>query len=231
MISGVCPSHFISTNPALGQSIQSGWEQIELPRTIAVAGGHQSWANVREIEHQLISLMMDTLYPGIYIPQSMGDMIKISRGLFDEIDPKVLDRIRNHTVPHYTLDEFKLWANRYAKTYYDVPAWADDLRRVDLVIGARYHGCAIAIQTERMGCTVAFDSRTEEMCIETGVPYIRHSDIKKAITRSNIKSSLVKFDGVSYDKHRKIKCKTYVEFCESAGLKTKDYLHNIANTK
>jgi hypothetical protein len=226
--SGGCPTHFISSNVELGQAIKRNWESAALPRAVAVAGGHESWTNMRKIEHQLIAMMMDPLFPGIYVPQSMGDMIKISRGLFEAIDPAVLERIRKHTVPHYTLDEFKLWANRFAKTYYDIPAWADDLRRFDLVIGARYHGCAIAIQAERMGCTIAVDSRTEEMCEETGVPYLRAGEMTMPLTRETLKNNLIKFDANAYHTHRRAKCRAYVDFAEKAGLKPVSYLKKLA---
>jgi hypothetical protein len=158
----------------------------------------------------------------------MGDMIKISRGLFDDISSESLDRIRKHTVPHYSQDEFKLWANRFAKTFYDIPAWADELRRFDLVIGARYHGCAIAIQAERMACTVTIDSRTEEMCKETGVPFLRAADLTGPITRDRLKNELIKFDAKAYDDLRVTKCSTYVKFCQNAGLIPVPYLHEIA---
>ncbi|WP_246053464.1 hypothetical protein [Paracoccus hibiscisoli] len=46
----------------------------------------------------------------------------------------------------------------------------DELRRHDLLIGPRFHGAQLAIQAERMACTVTIDTRTEEMCRETGVP-------------------------------------------------------------
>lgn len=190
--------------------------------------GAQAWANVRTIEQQLIGLMMDALYPGIYVPQSMGDMIKITRGLFDEIDPPILDRIRQHTVPHYTLEEFKLWANRYAKTYYDVAAWMDDLRRHDLVIGPRYHGTALAVQSEIMGCTVTIDTRTEEMCRQTGVPFVPAANFDQPITRKTLKERYVKFDGAAYDELRADMCGRYIDFLEGAGLKPAAYLHRVA---
>lgn len=229
-VPGGCPSHFISRRPDLGDAIFSDWNSRPFPRSIAVAGGHQAWAKVRNVEHQLISLISDPLYPGCYIPQSMSDMIKISRGLFDDIDPSTLDRIRAHTVPHYTREEFIIWAKMYAKTYYEVPAWADDLKRYDLTIGPRYHGCAIALQAEKMACTIAIDTRTEELCMETGVPCVRHDALNGfAVTRRALKDSLIKFDPRKYDIHRAQKCKLYVDFCQRAGLSVQPYLVEIAS--
>lgn len=222
-----CPSHFIDPRPDLGKRIESAWNAKELPQRIAVAGGHESWQDTREIEQQLISLMMDPQFSGFYIVQSMGDMIKISRGLFDEVEPEVLSRIHKHTVPHYSLEQFKAWALTYARSYYNVPAWMDELRRHDLLIGPRYHGAQLAMQAGRMACTITIDTRTEEMCQETGVPFLRASELKEPLTRTRLKQ-LIKFDGAAYDAHRADKCARYVSFLESVGLKPADYLRNIA---
>lgn len=224
-----CPSHFINARPDLGRQIEKNWNANQLPQRIAVAGGHESWQNTREIEQQLIALMMDPQFPGTYIVQSMGNMIKISRGLFDEIEPEVLARIHKHTVPHYSLEQFKAWALNYARSYYDVAAWMDELRRYDLLIGPRFHGAQLAMQAERMACTVTIDTRTEEMCKETGVPFLRASDLIQPLTRQCLKK-LIKFDGVAYDTHRAVKCARYIDFLQGTGLRPASYLHDIAAT-
>ncbi|WP_246195465.1 polysaccharide pyruvyl transferase family protein [Paracoccus litorisediminis] len=222
-----CPSHFINPRADLGKRIEANWNANPLPQRIAVAGGHEAWRNTREIEQQLISMMMDPQFPGVYIVQSMGNMIKISRGLFDEIEPEALDRIHKHTVPHYSLDQFKAWALNYARSYYDVATWMDELRRHDLLIGPRFHGAQLAIQAERMACTITIDTRTEEMCRETGIPFLRAGDLKEPLTRTRLRQ-LIKFDGAAYDQHRAMKCARYVEFLRGTGLKPADYLLEIS---
>lgn len=222
-----CPSHFIDRRPDLGKRIQAAWTASPLPQRIAVAGGHESWGNTREIEQQLIALMMDPQFPGIYIVQSMDSMVKLSRGLFDQIEPDALDRIHRHTVPHYTLEQFKAWALNYARSYYDVPAWMDELRRHDLLIGARFHGAQLAIQAGRMACTVTIDTRTEEMCRETGVPFVRASELKEPLTRVRLKE-MIRFDGEAYDTYRSQKCARYVDFLKGCGLKPAKFLLDIA---
>ncbi|WP_273687402.1 polysaccharide pyruvyl transferase family protein [Ketogulonicigenium vulgare] len=223
-----CPTHFINPAVDLGKRIEKNWNRSPLPRRIAVAGGHEAWRNTRGIEQQLISLMMDPQFPGIYIVQSMGAMIKFSRGLFDEIEPEILDRIHAHTVPHYTHEEMKDWALNYARSYYDVAAWMDELRRYDLLIGPRFHGAQLAIQAERMACTITIDTRTEEMCRETGVPFLRASEVKAPLTRQSLKD-MIKFNGDDYDQYRSIKCARYVGFLEAAGLKPAAYLNDISS--
>lgn len=198
---GGCPSQFINLEPGLGRRIEADWTSRDLPRSVAVAGGHQAWGKIRTIEHQLVAMMMDPVYPGAYIVQSMGDMIKISRDLLADIAPEVRERIRAHTVPHYSPEMFEAWCQRFARSYYDVPSWMDELRRHDLTIGARYHGCALAFQAGRMACTVTIDSRTEELCGQTGLPFIPAEELSGPLTRKTLKEKL-KFDGAKYDDQR-----------------------------
>jgi len=226
---GGCPTHFINQNADLGRRIGRAWKSQPVPRAVTVAAGHQSWAEVRTIEQQLIGMMQDVIHDGQYVTQSAGDMIKISRGEFDDIEPDVLKRVRAHVAPHLSEDEFKTWCRRYARTYYDIPAWMESLRRHDLTIGPRYHGTAIALQAERMGVCVTIDSRTEEMCSQTGVPFLRASDLAdKALTRATVKK-MVQFDPVAYDQLRAERAAAYVAFLEANELTPNDYLKKIAD--
>lgn len=228
---GGCPSHFISPDFKLGETLQEKWKAITVPRAISVAGGHQSWAKVRTIEQQLIGLMMDPMCFGQYVVQSMGDMIKISRGLFAEIEPETLEKIRIHCCPHYSMDEFKAWCRNYVKSFYDVPSWMNSLSGFDLIVGPRYHGTQLAIQAGTMGVVVTIDSRTEELCSQTGVPYIRQEELAdSAITRGTLKK-LIKFDGAKYDKFRKERAGNYVDFLQANGLSVKPFLLAIAGRK
>lgn len=227
-VAGGCPTHFINAAPNLGRRIARAWKAQPVPRGVSVAAGHQSWANVRTIEQQLIGLMQDLVHDGQYVTQSMADMVRISRGEFDDIDPAVLTRLRAHITPHLSEEQFKVWCRRYARTYYDIPAWMESLRRFDLTIGPRYHGTAIALQAERMGVTIAIDSRTEEMCVQTGVPFLRAAELDgKAITRATLKT-MIAFDGDAYDTLRAERAGAYVAFLESNGLQPQDYLKRIA---
>ncbi|ESQ88891.1 hypothetical protein ABAC460_14010 [Asticcacaulis sp. AC460] len=227
-IVGGCPTHFISHDVNLGQTIQADWDSIPVPRSLSVCGGHQSWTDIRPIEQQLIALMMDPTAFGQYVVQSMTEMIKISRGLFNDMDPNTLDKIRQHTVPHYTMDEFKSWCRTYARSFYDIPAWMDSLTRYDLTIGPRYHGTQLAIQAGKMGCVVAIDSRTEEMCRQTGVPVLTKGELAdKHLTRSNLKK-LIKFDGDAYDADRRERAQNYVTFLRNNGLEPVAHVRKIA---
>ncbi len=227
-VAGGCPSHFINENADLGQRIHQNWTSVGLPRAISVAAGHERWANARSVEHRLIAMMQDPVHPGQYVVQSMADMIKISRGEFDSIEPDVLAQIHAYTVPHYTLDEFKSWCRAYARSFYDIPSWMDSLRRYDLTIGPRYHGVGLAMQAERMGLTVAIDSRTEEMCVQTGIPHVRVDEFAKMpITRASLKT-MIKFNPIVYDRQRSERARNYVAFLRANGLTPAPHLEKIA---
>jgi hypothetical protein len=229
-IAGGCPSYFTNQDPGLGQKIHKHWSQLSLPRSISVAAGHQAWLKTREIEHQLIGLMMDPMYPGQYVVQSMGEMIRVSREIFDEIDPHALKEIHNHTVPHYSFEEFKVWCRNYVRSFYDVPAWMDTLRRHDLTIGSRYHGVALALQAGRMGLTVTIDSRTRELCENTGVPHVAAADLTAPLTRSSLKK-MINFDPDTYDRHRSAAALRYLDFLTANRLEPAPFLLRIATGK
>ncbi len=226
-IAGGCPSYFINQAPGLGQKIHTSWSRSALPRAISVAAGHQAWLNTRTIEHQLIALMMDPVAPGQYVVQSMAEMVKISRGLFDDVEPQALRAVHDHAVPHYSAEEFRTWCRTYVRSFYDVPAWMDELRRYDLTIGSRYHGVALALQAETMGITVTIDSRTRELCENTGVPHVEAAALNGPLTRANLKK-LIKFDPVAYDRHRCAAASKYLEFLRSNHLEPATFLSRIA---
>lgn len=224
---GGCPSYFINRKPGLGQKIHARWSQVGLPRSLSVAAGHQAWMKTREIEHQLISLMMDPIAPGQYVVQSMAEMVKMSRGIFDGIDPHGLKGLHNHTVPHYSFEEFKAWCRNHVRSFYDVPAWMDSLRRYDLAVGTRYHGVALALQAEQMGITITIDSRTRELCENTGVPHVDADRLTTPITRVNLKK-LINFDPTAYDLHRSQGASKYLDFLIANRLQPAAFLGGIA---
>lgn len=227
-LAGGCPSYFINDSVDLGAQVADRWQSVGVPRSLSVAAGHQSWMKTREIEHQLISMMMDPFTPGQYVVQSAEEMVKISRGIFDDMSSHAQRGLHNHTVPHYSFDEFKVWCRNYARSFYDVPSWMDSLRRYDLTVGTRYHGIALALQAGQMGLTITIDSRTRELCENTGVPNVDSASLTGPLTRQRLKA-LIKFDGDAYDMHRRGAARKYVSFLRNNGLEAASYLAKIAD--
>ena len=217
-IPGACPSLF--TNPArdLGTRIHARWSAQRAPRAVAVTGGPPAWVKYRRVEQQLVSMMMDPHCPGQYVVPSTPDMIRLALGEAATLDPKVLSQVHQHIVPHYNAAEFAAWCRTYARSFPDVPAWMDMLRRHDLTIGPRYYGAALAMQAERMAVTVTVDARTEEMCTQTGVPFLRAANLgDKLLTRTSLRS-MIAFDPVAYDTTRLARAREYVDFLAANGI-------------
>lgn len=225
---GNCPTHFINEANDLGERIHRRWSALAAPRGVAVAAGYQGWDRARLIEQQLIALMQDPLHEGVYVTQSAEAMVRLSLGDFEAIPVAEFDAVRAYVAPHLTADEFVVWCRRYARSFYDVAAWMQVLGRHDLTIGPRYHGTALALQAERMGVTIAIDSRTEEMCLQTGVPFFRTQDLRdKPLTRASLKQ-MIQFDAVAYDRRRAERARAYIAFLEANGLRPVEALKRIA---
>lgn len=228
-IAGACPSYF--TNPArdLGARIHARWSAHRVPRAVAVTGGPQAWVKYRRVEQQLVSLMMDPHCPGQYVVPSTPDMIRLALGEAAMLDSKILSQIHQHIVPHYNVPEFAAWCRTYARSFPDVPGWMDMLRRHDLTIGPRYYGAALAMQAERMAVTVTVDARTEEMCTQTGVPFLPAASLgDKLLTRTSLKA-MIRFDPVVYDTARLARAREYVAFLEANGIAPSAALRGLSD--
>lgn len=176
MVNG-CLLYFINLCFDFGMQIEKNWNVNLLFQCIVVVGGYESWWNMCEIEQQLILLMMDLQFFGIYIVQFMGNMIKILCGLFDEIELEVLDWIYQYIVLYYSCEQFKIWVLNYVCLFYDVVVWMDELCCYDLLIGLCFYGVQLVIQVECMVCIVIIDIWIEEMCCEIGVFYLCVDDL------------------------------------------------------
>lgn len=224
-----CPSLFINSNPYLHEDLIQN--SCEIPRSIAACGGHQSWRNIRHIERQLISLVSDSVYPGSYIVQSMKDMMKISLGdsEVDSIEPEILERIISFTRPEMSPPEFKNWCSRYAHSFYDVGSWMFHLKRHDFVIGARYHGTALGIQAGVPSLCITIDSRTNELCQSSRIPFISADEIQSLDRQSIHQYFKSRFKPASFYSNRRSKANQYVNFLRSNGLTPSQHISSIAN--
>lgn len=78
-----------------------------------------------------------------------------------------------------------------------------------------------------MGLTITIDSRTRELCENTGVPFVEAEALTGPITRSKLKK-LIKFDPAAYDKHRAQAAAKYIKFLEENRLQPASFLTKIA---
>ena len=208
-----CPTLFLNPDPELGKKVE---ERIKYPfNRIAVAAGHQSWKHLSRIEASLTRMMSAT--GGVYIVQSPKEMVALGRGEADKLSTEVLTSCRDFAAPELTAGEFKEWSRRHARAFFDTTAWMEYLRRFDLVIGLRIHGCVLALHAGVPALCIAHDSRTRELCEVMKVPFVMASEVSTGISRAAL-ASLVKFDGAEFDRNRQVIGRQLRAFLEGNGL-------------
>lgn len=206
-ISGVCPSLFMNPRTDLGQALDYSKEM------------------------NVVGVMNE---PGCYRGELVEDvLLNYCTGNFFLQSPKeLLDLWRNGGPP------MKLPQGGVArKTHHALEPWVEDIQKHDLIIGPRFHGPALAVQSEVPGICVAIDSRTEELCASSRVPCLMAEDLtgfmdncQKPAGESLVCEGLpsVTFDGDAFDRNRRRKAQTYVWFLREHSLKPTDHLKKLA---
>ena len=81
-----------------------------------------------------------------------------------------------------------------------------------------------------MGLTITIDSRTRELCENTGVPHFDANRLTTPITRASLKK-LINFDPQVYDRHRSHCASRYLDFLVANRLQPAAFLKRIAAGK
>lgn len=68
-------------------------------------------------------------------------------------------------------DEIKNWFLNHMRVFWDVPSWARNMARYDFVVGTRFHGNLLGLQSGTAAFTICHDTRTTEMCEFLGMPH------------------------------------------------------------
>jgi hypothetical protein len=224
-VTGCCPSLFINQSAVLGKDLSINKSDF---RRVAVAAGNQGFRGMSKIEPELASLVSDSLYPGRYITQSMGEMIALGLGQFEKIDGEKMKSLNKYIAPWLDESGFKNWCRTYARTYFDAKSWMYELSNFDAVVGARYHGVALGLQAGIPGVLIAIDSRTYELGLATGVPTIKSIEID-SITRRYLKTKWEEFDPIAYDSSRVALAQRFHRFLTDNLLEPTDHLKKLAD--
>ncbi|MAQ66600.1 MAG: hypothetical protein CMN69_07935 [Sphingomonadaceae bacterium] len=172
-----CPSQTI--NPGVrGSSIQAmldGFPEIETPRIGYTLGTLE--VEARETERRLAHLV--STFPHDLILQTGPKFLGLAYdGRMGREALEFFSWVATLIRPDLSADEFICYLKDHSIFYSDARTWIDQMRQNDLVIGMRIHGAVAAIQAERLGICIAFDSRTEELAFTMGYPYVRHEEIQ-----------------------------------------------------
>lgn len=111
-------------------------------------------------------------YNGIHIAQSPLDIFKLVHGEDAEIPKSYL------TIYDMDNEQIKRWFIRYGRMFYNTDYWSSVMKLYDMVIGTRYHGVAIGLQSEILGTMFSIDSRTKELATTNGIKHIDVSLLK-----------------------------------------------------
>ncbi|MDQ3288183.1 MAG: polysaccharide pyruvyl transferase family protein [Pseudomonadota bacterium] len=215
-----CPSLFLNPAPALGQQIMAAFERPI--KRIAVASGHYRWTHMRNMEASLARLVEQT--GGAYILQSPLQMLKVYRDEWQALSPAELEGMRNAILPAGSSTEDLIhWYRRYAKVFFNVPAWMNYLRNFDFVIGPRIHGVMLALQAGVPGVCIAHDSRIRELCQTMGVPHVSPAEVAAGVTLKQLRS-LFRFNADYFDARRRELARNYGAFLHGNGLHATEIL-------
>lgn len=221
-----CPSLFINSNIRLGQSILER-SANKILRKIAVAAGNPWHTISADIEPTLVNIVNN--HHGEYVVQHPISMLQILLGEKNNLSKDALKTFLKVYKSDFTEDSIFEWFHSNASFYADAPNWIKSMRKYDAVIGPRYHGVALAIQSGTPGCVLTIDSRTEELSETTGIKFLPINNALKMTPEELIERSIwSEHDCKTLDEARLKNSNQFVTFLEDNNLTPSIQLREIA---
>lgn len=110
-------------------------------------------------------------------------LLQTNELLFDLMRNGINEANKSHTSwlaqiirPDLSLGDFIRYFQKHSVSYSDSRSWIDLAYKTHLCIGMRIHAAIAAILGGSLGICIVFDSRTEELCETTGIPFLRFDD-------------------------------------------------------
>lgn len=212
-----CPSQTI--NPAVtGAKVQTALDafaSISRPNIGYVLGTFEEPA--RKAEGHLAKLIRR--YDHDLILQTDKRFLRLAfEGASAAESPDFLKWFGHVMRPDLSKSGFIEYVADHGRFYSDARSWIDRMRRHDLVIGMRIHGAVAAIQAERAGVCVAFDSRTLELAGTMGIPSIRADEIQANMSLRDI-VEMTTFDAARFDQVRAVNTQAIRKLMAEAGCR------------
>ena len=215
-----CPSLFLNPKKNLGHKIMEKFEDNLNNNTnrIGVAAGDRRWKYLQKIEEYLVKLAIKT--KGRYFFQSPEESIYLGRYEIDKLTETQLKAWNEYITPYFEPSKFLEWIRANGVVYLSVPEWMEDIKHHDFIVGARFHGVMLAIQSGIPGLCIAHDSRIVELCETTKVPYIKYTEIKNELTEKDLFEIFERqFNPKEFDTNRLKLANRYKEFLENNRIK------------
>jgi hypothetical protein len=221
-----CPSFVMNQSINLGSQLEQRFAKIRadvaLEKTIRLAITASSpWDSeaVLDVERKLIRLLQQ--HQGIYVQQSGGDkslILATQRFASEEQRQELYAWYEQRLRTGLGADGLKAFLQTYLTIFFNVDTWQEALSGCEFSMGSRYHGNALALQTGIPAVALVHDSRTEELCHSTCVPYLSLEQFHQEPTLQGVLAN-VAFDGKAYDAHRQTCAKEFISMLKACGMK------------
>jgi hypothetical protein len=219
-----CPSQFISPEVGLGQKCLAHQSKNKYQRIMTAAGN--PWHASASLERVLVELVNN--YQGDYVLQHPECLFHLSTGKLDKISLDQRHRLEKVYGFLGDLNDISEWFQAYGVYFADAQNWMHYSKHFSMVIGPRYHGVALPVQTGVPGKVIAIDSRTEELSSTTGIPFVRYKDVESHTAEELIQiCRWEQQDADFYDEQRSKNAQGYMPFLEANGLAFNDYLNQL----
>lgn len=205
-----CPSLFLSPEMGLGKRVLAGQRQQAFER-VAVAAGNPWHGPSSRLEPALVDVVEQ--YQGRYILQHPLGMLQIALGERENVSAALMSRFIEVYGRRFDIDSLFDWYGQHAQYFLDLAAWCEALSAYDGVIGPRYHGIALGVQSGIPGCVIAIDSRTEEMCISSALKHVKSKALTDPTASDLVETIRWSADDASrFDSNRQAKAAQFMAF-------------------
>lgn len=230
-----CPSLLLNESNQLGDSLEIKLNTVKAkiakgtPITLGATAASPWETNLVNIELKLINSLKR--HEGIYIQQSGGEksFCLAAPELFSDCSRTQMvgwleERIRSGM----ELSELDDFCRKHLRIYFDTWEWQSALMLCDIVIGTRYHGAALAMQSGTPAVVIAHDSRTAELCNATGIPHVSCSSADDVDDILDLIDG-VQFNGEEYDSNRREKSRLVAKLIAECGIRPARKLQTLAH--
>jgi hypothetical protein len=217
-----CPSQFISNDPSIANKL--GRPVPDAPRILVPAGN--PWHQSRTLESTLIKIVQK--HNGKYLLQNPESLFKVALGELSDLNKDELRQLETAYPTFGSIKNLFEWLSSNAIFFADIKKWLEASSEFHLALGPRYHGIAIAVQAGTPGKVITIDSRTEELCQGTGMPYLDYHSVSKMPEDELIqKAAWCENEILEYISRRRLNARQYISFLRNNGIMASSHLENI----